>query len=157
MKWWLGLCMFVPIMAWAGPEAVTAQDARHAMDKQLDALYGSHAEYYAFFDRLQKEVGQRRKQQVAQMVHYPITVSMTSGKRRVIYNTMQFVKLYDQIVSPEVEAAVHRQTYETLFARDTGLMVGNGEVWFSGVCDRMRSRKHMNCTVKIIGINHLSE
>lgn len=155
MKWCLFICLFFPVLAWAGSgNDVAEKSAREVMDERLDTLYGSHAEYYAFLDRLQKDVAQKRKRNVARMVQYPITIHMGVGKQRVIYTPMQFTKQYDRIITEKVASAVKKQTYDTLFARDIGLMIGNGEIWFSSVCKHVRVNKQMNCTVKIIAINH---
>ena len=35
---------------------------------------------------------------------------------------------------PDWMAAVERQTYATLFANADGVMIGDGELWFSGTC-----------------------
>ncbi len=37
-------------------------------------------------------------------------------------------------ITPAVAAALDRQTFATLFANAEGVMVGDGEIWFSGIC-----------------------
>jgi hypothetical protein len=49
-----------------------------------------------------------------------------------------------------VVAALARQTYATLFARPEGVMVGDGEIWFSGIC---ADETCAEVTVRIIAIN----
>ncbi|MEW5716956.1 hypothetical protein AB1462_32420, partial [Pseudomonas sp. SB113] len=46
-----------------------------------------------------------------------------------------FVADFDKIVTSKVKQAIAGQTYATLFANWQGVMIGDGELWFSGVGD----------------------
>ena len=43
----------------------------------------------------------------------------------------RFVAGYDKIMTDKVKKAIGRQTYAGLFANWQGVMIGDGEVWFS--------------------------
>ena len=53
-------------------------------------------------------------------------------------------------LTPKVLAAIKRQTYASLFANDRGVMIGDGEVWFSAVC---RDAACKDAPIRIIAIN----
>ena len=61
---------------------------------------------------------------------------------------------YDRILAAQVVAAIEAQTYATLFGRDQGVMIGSGEVWFSGICSDTACQLP---TVRIIAINRAEQ
>jgi hypothetical protein len=66
---------------------------------------------------------------LARVVHYPL---MIAGKaRRTIRNRDQLVAAKDTIIDPHVREVVARSTFETIFVRDKGMMLGAGEVWIT--------------------------
>lgn len=115
------------------------------MDKQLDASMGSHKDYAVFFSKLQKAIASNDKAAVSAMVDYPF-VAHSKGKGVMIKDAKQFVAQYDKLITPKVKAAVDKQTYATLFTNWQGVMIGRGEIWFSGMGDGLK--------VKIYTINN---
>lgn len=100
---------------------------------RLDQLFGAHAPYEAFLSALQQAVAAGDEDRVAAMVAYPLEVTV-DGRRVALPSPERFVERYDQLLTPGVEAAIAGQRYATLFANADGVMIGDGEVWFSGVC-----------------------
>jgi hypothetical protein len=49
-----------------------------------------------------------------------------------------------------VKGAVAKQTYATLFANWQGVSIGDGEIWFSGICSNEACKQQ---TVRITAIN----
>lgn len=135
-----------------GGNAIAAQtDDAGAVNARLDALYGSHQAYRDFFETLKQNVAHGRKDRVAVMVEYPITVSINGVKQRV-KNKQRFLANYRSIVTPKIEKAIRDQQYARLFARDSGIMIGSqGEVWFSGICEKADCKA---VRIKIIAINN---
>lgn len=123
-----------------GAHAQTAAE----VDSTLDSLFGAHAPYRQFFETLQKAVASNDKAAVAALVDYPFQARI-NGKAVRLRDAAHFIAEYDKIVTPKVKHAVASQTYETLFANWQGVMIGDGEVWFSGVGS--------NNTVRITAIN----
>ena len=79
----------------------------------------------AFWDAVKR--GDR--QVVAALVAYPITIRL--GERPVkIANAADFVVRYDEIFTPAFRDAVVKALPRNMFARDQGVMLGNGQVWF---------------------------
>lgn len=103
-------------------------------NQTLDTLFGSHAPYQQFFDKLQKAVGADDKQTVASMVDYPFRARI-NGKAVKLNDAAHFIADYNKIITAKVKQAIAKQTYATLFANWQGVSIGDGEVWFSGVGD----------------------
>lgn len=117
--------------------------------KTLDTLFGSHKPYQDFLAALQKAVAAADKAAVAGMISYPLKTKV-AGKATTLHNAKEFTAHYDALVTPKVAAAVKGQTYAKLFANAEGVMIGDGEVWFSGVCSDNACTKQ---TVQVTAIN----
>jgi hypothetical protein len=102
------------------------------MNATLDTLFGDHKRYHAFFDALKKAVANDDKAAVAAMIDYPFQARI-GGKAKKIRDAAHFIADYDRIVTDRVKQALAAQSYETLFANWQGVMIGDGEIWFSGV------------------------
>ncbi|MCK4207647.1 hypothetical protein J3U99_23170 [Brucella pituitosa] len=113
-------------------------------DQNLNALFGNHAPYQLFFERLQKAVKAGDKQAVASMIDYPFRARI-GGKAVKVKDAAHFVADYDKIITTKVKQTVLDQTYPALFANWQGVSIGDGEVWFSGVGDQS--------VIKITAIN----
>lgn len=98
-----------------------------------------------FLAVLQKAVASDQRQEVANMVSYPITV-VEKGKKIALKSAADLLKKYDVVFNKTVKAQLAAQKPDKLFARDQGVMIGNGEIWFRTGPD--------NKTLKIIGINN---
>lgn len=120
------VALAVPLPVLANPVA--------EMNNTLDTLFGDHTRYHTFFDNLKKAVAAGDKAAVAAMIEYPFQVRI-GGKSLKIRDAAHFIADYDQVITAKVKHALQGQTYETLFANWQGVMVGEGEIWFSGVGD----------------------
>lgn len=121
------------LVALAAPLPVLANPVAE-MNNTLDTLFGDHTRYHTFFDNLKKAVAAGDKAAVAAMIEYPFQVRI-GGKSLKIRDAAHFIADYDQVITAKVKHALQVQTYETLFANWQGVMVGQGEIWFSGVGD----------------------
>ncbi len=129
----------------AAPAAAPAPTAAD-VDKQLTTLFGASEPYKKFLTDLQAATAEEDKKAVAAMVSYPFKTKV-EGKDVTYEKASELEKAYDDVFTPGVLVAIKSQTYEKLFANDMGVMIGNGEVWYSGVGEGAES------TIKIIGIN----
>jgi cyclopropane fatty-acyl-phospholipid synthase-like methyltransferase len=128
----------------AGGIGAAGAETAAEVNSTLDSLFGSHTQYQQFFEKLKEAVAGDDKKAVASLVDYPFRARI-NGKAVTIKDANHFVADYNKIVTGKVKQAVTEQRYETLFANWQGVMIGDGEVWFSGIGD--------NDTVKIIAIN----
>ena len=66
---------------------------------------------------------------LSRVAHYPLAI--TGKARRTIRNHGQLIAAKDRIMDPHVREIVAKSTFETLFVRDKGMMLGEGEVWIT--------------------------
>jgi hypothetical protein len=97
-----------------------------------------------FLARLQQAVAADDRGTVVGMVGYPLTVHPLNGRSMTYRNAAAVRANYARIFTPEVKAAVAAAKPDNLFARDQGIMIGDGEIWMNEVSGAM----------KIITVNH---
>jgi hypothetical protein len=66
---------------------------------------------------------------VAKMMIYPFETNV-NGKRTKIASAQAFLAHYDGIFTPAFRATIAGDIPRLMFARDQGVMLGGGEVWF---------------------------
>ncbi len=142
-----GIAIGVVLLLAASP-ALAASEAD--VNASIDSLLGNSARYETMLKLFQQSVAKDDKPDVAAFVRYPIVVDI-GGKKRTIRTAAQFIKSYDQIMTPDIVGAVTSQKYEDLFVRDQGVMFGQGEVWVNGIC---LDKKCDNFVPKVITIQH---
>lgn len=103
------------------------------MDATLDRLFGAHAPYEKFLTKLKLEAKAQDWSTIADQLSYPLTVRI-SGRRLKFEARGQFLSHVRSILTPRVLQAIAAQRYEDLFANANGVMIGNGEIWYSGIC-----------------------
>jgi hypothetical protein len=132
----------------AGPLlGMAAESAR--VDARLDLLFGEHEPYRDFLRELQSAVGEHARERVAAMVSYPLRTRIKAQSLR-LHTPAEFLAHYDELLTPKTQHAIAAQSYSDLFSNSQGVMIGQGEVWFGGVCkDQACSAR----SVKIIAIN----
>ncbi|HKU94952.1 MAG TPA: hypothetical protein VJR58_06730 [Vineibacter sp.] len=147
LKRLLALALFCIAIAIGGTAPVRAQSEAE-VNARLDGLFGDHRPYRTFFADLKTAIEAGNRQAIAAMVSYPLTVKI-GGRELSLRSASDLLARYDQVVTARVTAAVRKQTYGALFARDTGVMIGDGELWFSGICSDNACQRQ---TVKIIAV-----
>jgi hypothetical protein len=97
-----------------------------------------------FLARLKQAVAADDHAAVAAMVNYPLTVYSSGGRSMTYRNAAALSANYARVFTPEVKAAVAAAKADNLFARDQGVMIGNGEIWMN----------ELRGSMKIITVNH---
>jgi hypothetical protein len=69
------------------------------------------------------------RQAVASAVRYPLAYSL-SGKCAKVANEQEFLKNYDRIFTPKFVSRIRASVPHNMFARDQGIMLADGAVWF---------------------------
>jgi hypothetical protein len=138
----------VMALAMAAAAPALAQSDQETSGR-LDALFGAHEPYEAFLATLKDAVAARDKRAVAAMIAYPLETRI-AGARVTLGSAEDLVRRYDRLFTPPVVAAIEGQTYATLFATAEGVMVGDGELWFSGIC---AGEACSEVSVKVIAVN----
>ena len=93
----------------------------------------TNAETRLFLTGLQEAVHAGDVVAVSQMIHYPIYVEL-NGQPTQLASPEQLQQEYSRVFTPGVQIAIAEQKFAELFVNWKGVMLGNGEVWFSGVC-----------------------
>lgn len=103
-----------------------------------------------FLANLQKAVAQEDKVAVSKMVSYPIDVHI-HGKSKEIGKSATLVENYAAIMTDKVTAAIKDQKPGDLFVNAQGVMIGDGEIWYTAVCQDAACDQ---APVQIIAINN---
>ena len=119
------------LLAASGLPAFAASQAD--VNARIDQVLGNHARYETTIEAFQQSVIAGNREDVAAFVRFPIVVTI-GGHKRSINSAKAFVAGYDEIMTPDIVAAVKSQKYEDLFVNSQGIMFGNGEVWIGGMC-----------------------
>ncbi|MFC4877025.1 hypothetical protein [Microbulbifer halophilus] len=83
------------------------------------------------------------------MVDYPFKARI-DDRAVTIRDAAHFVEDYDKVFTSKVRKAVSSQTYPNLFANWQGVMIGDGEIWFGGICSDETCKQQ---TVRITAVN----
>jgi hypothetical protein len=124
-----GLVVAFVLAANASP--LSAQE--RSTSESIQSLLGDSTRYREAITAFQNAVKAHDAAGVAALVRYPIKVRI-GGSKRTIKTPKKFIAKYDSIITPAIAAAVQDQEYDALMVNYQGVMLGQGEVWISGVC-----------------------
>jgi hypothetical protein len=99
-------------------------------DRYSVAGIDNAAEFEKTFNTVKDLVAKNNKTEVAKYVMYPINAYI-DGKKTAISKEADFVKNYDKIMNAKVKKALANQNVANTFVNQYGVMVGQGELWFS--------------------------
>ena len=138
------------IVLWVACASPSAADG---INQRLDSLFGKHAEYQEFHNRLVEAVSRDDRAALANMAHYPLRQNH-NGVTTEYHNQADFIEDYPIIFNEAVCAAVLGQDFSELFANYKGIMYGRGELWVSELCVDYSPRDTCNTwAVRIYSIN----
>lgn len=83
----------------------------------------------AFFDTLRRHVGRDERHAACELIVYPLR--QANG---VVASAEECEAGYERIFTLAVRKAIGTQQFKQLFVSQSGVMIGNGEVWFAGKC-----------------------
>jgi hypothetical protein len=115
----------------------------------MERIYGDHRVYEDFFYSFRSSVLSKEVEKVSSHINYPLNWYSADGVK-TIDSKEQFIEQYHNIFTTHLYSIVNDQKFESLFAKDAGVMFGQGEVWFSGVCVNEECKKVI---VKVTAIN----
>jgi hypothetical protein len=105
-------------------------------------------EVNAFLTQLQQAVQKNKPAAVAQLVDFPLQVSR-NGKPRILQR-IAFLSNYSRWITPKIRSLILSQKPTELMRNSKGVMLGQGEIWFSGVCQDEACQK---LSIKVIALN----
>jgi hypothetical protein len=89
--------------------------------------------YQQFLPKLQAALRENDRRAIIKLVGLPLRVNFESGAE-VYRDRQSVVRDFDRIFTARVREAVLGQQPGSLFERDQGAMVGNGQLWFRKTC-----------------------
>jgi hypothetical protein len=95
--------------------AVAGARNDEAVEKNVQAFYNA--------------IAAGNPEEAARYVSFPCSY-FVSGKRKMIQNSAEFLKLYAQIFVPKYVSGIAKGTPHNMFANDQGIMLADGRVWF---------------------------
>lgn len=119
----LALALVSPLLASAVENAAGRFEAAGLED----------GEVRKFFQGFQEAVRSRNADRVAGFVEFPLRVNLCKGSQTI--QRKDFARRFPSVFDARISEAVRKQTFESLFANSQGVMIGDGEVWFSGICE----------------------
>jgi uncharacterized membrane protein YeiB len=84
----------------------------------------------SFLTTLQTAVASADKTKVASMISYPLLV-IHGASRTKIKSKAELITKYDTIFDERIRQVIAQQSARCLFGNYQGVMIGNGEVWFT--------------------------
>jgi hypothetical protein len=142
LKRLFSLCLFIAslISGFAGEAVAVDISTNEGIEQRLDHLFGEHQSYKKFFFQLKKAVLTHQRQQVSESIEYPITI-YGDEQKYVIQSKAEFLTLYDSVFSANMLDVIRKQEFKDLFAKWSGVMIGQGEIWFHGRCSDPECKK----------------
>ena len=111
--------------------ALLATSAAGAAETRFDGV--TEQEVAVFLATLQVALRADKPAAVADLVVFPLRVNAPTSKA-FVKTRGEFVRGYARIFTPPVRSAILAQSAADLFRNWQGFMIGNGEIWFRGVC-----------------------
>lgn len=113
---------------------VAAKADEASVDQQIEALLGDAPDYKELFYAFKVALEEGKSDIVVSLVNYPITVTI-DGEEATYSSEQELLDNYDSVFTEAIVEAVSNQDYGDLFVNSEGVMIGNGEVWISGICE----------------------
>lgn len=105
-----------------------------SVDQQIETLLGDAPDYKELFYAFKVALEEGKSDIVVSLVNYPLTVTI-DGEDATYGSEQELLDAYDSVFTEAIIEAVSAQDYGTLFVNSEGVMIGNGEVWITGICE----------------------
>lgn len=105
-----------------------------SVDQQIETLLGDAPDYKELFYAFKVALEEGKSDIVVSLVNYPLTVTI-DGEEATYGSEQELLDAYDSVFTEAIIEAVSAQDYGTLFVNSEGVMIGDGEVWITGICE----------------------
>lgn len=126
--------LFCAALAAATFATSSARSDEASVDQQIESLLGDAADYKELFYAFKVALEEGKSDIVVSLVNYPLTANI-DGEQATYASEQELLDAYDSVFTETIVEAVSNQEYGDLFVNSEGVMIGNGEVWISGICD----------------------
>lgn len=110
----------------------------------------------AFFEHVRKAVLADDIEQFSEAVSFPI-VLRSGGKELKLENKRDFKQHAALILTTRLKSVVRKQSPDSLFKNWQGVMIGQGEIWFSEVEETGQGNGQVTKMQRIIAINQVPD
>ncbi len=69
----------------------------------------------------------------ASIVYFPARIAVGNDVP-IITTRKLFIKYYKKIITPHIRDIIKNQDLNTMISRSDGIGMGDGEIWFTGIC-----------------------
>lgn len=115
------------------PIAAAAQSDEEVYNR-IESLHGNAGDLSEPLLSLVEAMGNSDAATIAGLAEYPLRVA-ANGESYEIQSADDFIENFDTLVTQDTRDAVAGQTYDQLFVNSDGVMLADGAVWMSNVCD----------------------
>lgn len=115
------------------PMTAAAQSDEEVYNR-IESLHGNAGDLSEPLLSLVEAMGNSDAATIAGLAEYPLRVA-ANGESYEIQNADDFIENFDTLVTQDTRDAVAGQTFGQLFVNSDGVMLANGAVWMSNVCD----------------------
>lgn len=109
--------------------------AEEAPYKHAIAGFESESELKPFYLKVKATILSKDYKAIATMLSFPTSLYVDGVLTRVISKD-EFIKNGDKIINERILRAVYCSTYETLWSNYSGVMLGQGELWFNKIKEK---------------------
>lgn len=120
-----------------------------AFQSQAD-MYPVTAADKAFFEQIRKAILTEDVKWFSEAIGYPIVLRTSSGEIK-LKDKRDFKEHSALVFNARLKSTVRKQSPDSLFKNWQGVMIGNGEIWFSEVGEKTNTGTVW--VYRIIGIN----
>ena len=115
------------------PMTAAAQSDEEVYNR-IESLHGNAGDLNEPLLSLVEAMGNSDAATIAGLADYPLRVA-ANGESYEIQNADDFIENFDTLVTQDTRDAVAGQTYSQLFVNSDGVMLADGAVWMSNICD----------------------
>ncbi|WP_426227816.1 hypothetical protein [Pararhizobium sp. DWP3-4] len=115
------------------PMSAAAQSDEDVYNR-IESLHGNAGDLSEPLLSLVEAMGNSDAATIAGLAEYPLRVA-ANGESYEIQNADDFIENFDTLVTQDTRDAVAGQTFAKLFVNSDGVMLADGAVWMSNVCD----------------------
>ncbi len=115
------------------PVTAAAQSDEEVYNR-IESLHGNAGDLSEPLLSLVEAMGNDDAATIAGLAEYPLRVA-ANGESYEIQNADDFIENFDTLVTQDTRDAVAGQTFGQLFVNSDGVMLADGAVWMSNVCE----------------------
>ena len=102
------------------------------LEARYPLLDASTKEIENFAKEIKSYVISDNKKELAQLIHYPINVTIHNEKK-TINSPEELIQSYDDIITADFKDKIKNSQTTYLFSNDMGVMIGDGDIWFNSL------------------------